>query len=63
MHTVLDDLTKPAAGRHLLEARACDAYASYGHTPAILGAIDSIHWLHDWRNSSLVAAVALGDAL
>ena len=35
----------------------------YGHKTAILGAIDSIHWLHDWRNSSLVAAVALGDAL
>ena len=35
----------------------------YSHNTAILGAIDSIHWLHDWRNSSLVAAVALGDAL
>ena len=31
--------------------------AHYSHNTAILGAIDSIHWLHDCRHSSLVVAV------
>ena len=61
VHTVLfDELTNHKTRRRAtfcsVEARACDAYASYGHKTAILGAIDSIHWLHDCRHSSLVVA-------
>ena len=68
VHTVLfDDLAAHKTRRRAtfcsVEARACDAYASYGHKTAILGAIDSIHWLHDCRHSSLVVAACTGEAL
>ena len=66
--TVLfDDLAKAHKTRHRAISACARRRSShdccYSHKPAIPGAIDSIHWLHDCRHSSLVVAACTGEAL
>ena len=62
VHTVLFAPHKTRR-RAILRAALRDAVAlttvRCSHKTAILGAINSIHWLHDCRHSSLVVALAL----